>query len=151
MNAEQTTGQVEAVASRRGRAPRAETMATERRRRKGGINDKLAIPQSVLKNHPDMEFRWAKDEGGRIYQLTQNDDWDKVPGVEPIHGGKGEAGTGMKMHLLMKPKEFMAQDRAEKDEALKAMEQAQIAKHPETAASAIASGQDIYAVPGNKI
>jgi len=150
MNAEQTVEQTDQVASRRGRPSRAEVTQTERRRRKGGIVDKLAIPESITKAHPDMEFRWGRDEAGRIQQLTQNDDWDIVPDVGPIHGGNGEAGKGMQMRLLMKPKAFMAQDRAEKEDALKAIEQAQVEKHPD-AATATANGAEMYSVPGNKI
>lgn len=144
MNAEQTE-----ETRRPGRPKRAEVTQTERRRRKGGIQNKLTIPDSVIKQHPDMEFRWARDDGGRMQRLTVNDDWDKVPDVDPIHGGKGESGTAMKMHLLMKPKTFMAEDQAEKLESLKSIEQAQLAR-PE-AREAVEQGAEIYSVPGNKL
>lgn len=131
------------------RPKRAEVTQTERRRRKGGISDKLLIPESVIAKHPDMEFRWARDDGGRMQQLTINDDWDKVPGVDPIHGGKGEAGTAMKMHLLMKPKSFMEEDRREKQARNQAVVQERLA-HPD-AQRAAEQGADLYSVPGNKL
>lgn len=134
---------------RPGRPKRAEVTQTERRRRKGGINDKLTIPENVTRDHPDMEFRWARDDGGRMQQLTVNDDWDKVPGVEPIHGGKGETGTAMKMHLLMKPKKFMEEDRREKQSRNQAIVQERLS-HPE-AKTAVEQGAEMYSVPGNKL
>lgn len=150
MNAE-TAAEAEAVAPKRqGRPPRAEKTQTERRRRKGGTVDKLAIPEHVKEAHPDMEFRWGRDDGGRMQALTQNDDWDKVPDVDPIHGGRGEAGGAMKLHLLMKPKAFMDEDRAEKLARNKAMLDAEVAKHPD-AKTAETTGSETYQVPGNKI
>lgn len=134
---------------RPGRPKREEATQTERRRRKGGTTDRLMIPASVKKQHPDMEFRWARDDGGRMQQLTINDDWDKVPGVDPIHGGKGEAGTAMKMHLLMKPKAFMEEDRREKESRNRAIVQDRLS-HPD-AKQAVAQGAEMYSVPGNKL
>lgn len=146
MNAEE---QISEPPRRPGRPKRDEVMATERRRRTGAATHKLAIPDAIKKKHPDMEFRWGRDLGGRMQQLTQADDWDKVPGVEPIHGGTGEAGLGFKMHLLMKPREFMEADRQEKLEALKEREvQALSRPDPKTATEA---GMDSYTVPGSKI
>lgn len=134
---------------RPGRPKREEVTQTERRRRKGGNTDRLAIPESVKKAHPDMEFRWARDDGGRMQQLTINDDWDKVPAVEPIHGGKGESGTAMKMHLLMKPKAFMEEDRREKESRNRAVVQDRLS-HPD-AKRAVEQGAEMYSVPGNKL
>jgi hypothetical protein len=110
---------------------------------------KLAIPAEVIKAHPDMEFRWGRDDEGRIQQLTQNDDWDHVPGVDPIHAGTGRAGGAMKQHLLMKPKRFMEQDRAEKLARIDNTVAAQMAR-PD-AAQAVEQGAEMYSVPGNKI
>jgi hypothetical protein len=145
MNAPETV-----EARRPGRPKREKVTQTERRRRTGGTIDKLEIPQSVIKAHPDMEFRWARDEAGRMQQLTVHDDWDRVPSIEPIHGGKGEDGRGMKMHLLMKPKAFMEADRREK-----AARNIQIVKERETqhpdAKTATETGAEMYSVPGNKL
>jgi hypothetical protein len=134
---------------RPGRPKREEVMATERRRRKGTATHKLAIPEAIQKRHPDMEFRWVRDLGARMQQVTQSDDWDKVPNVDPIHGGTGEAGTGYKMHLLMKPKAFLEADRQEKLDVLKERER-QATALP-NAKNATEAGHEMYSVPGNKI
>jgi len=134
---------------RPGRPSRDETTKTERRRRTGGTSVKLAIPASVIKAHPDMEFRWGRDDEGRIQQLTQNDDWDKVPDLDPIHGGIGRAGQAMKQYLLMKPKRFMAEDRAKKLARIDDTVNAQLSR-PD-AAQAVEQGAEVYSVPGNKI
>lgn len=134
---------------RQGRPKRAEVTTTERRRRVGGTTHKLAIPESIKQAHPGMEFRWGRDDGGRMDQLTKSDDWDHVPDVEPIHGGRGETGRSLKMHLLMKPVKFMEQDRAEKEARLVKIEKDQLV-HPD-AKTATESGAEMYSVPGNKI
>ncbi len=139
----------ELATPRQGRPKREETTQTERRRRKGGTAQKLEIPENVRKAHPDMEFRWGRDDGGRLQQLTQSDDWDTVPNVTPIHGGKGSDGRGMNLHLLMKPKAFMEEDRAEKMARIDDTVKAQFAR-PD-AARAVEQGAEIYSVPGNKI
>jgi hypothetical protein len=140
--------EVQSETRRPGRPKRDETTNTERRRRSGGIASKLNIPPEVLKAHPDMEFRWGRDDGDRMQRLTQNDDWDKVPGVEPIHGGKGVDGKGMQQHLLMKPKWMMEQDRAEKLAAVDTRIQTQFAR-PTADQGTGADG--LYSVPGNKL
>lgn len=140
---------IEQETRRPGRPPRAEKTQTERRRRAGGNASKLAIPDSIKQAYPDMEFRWGRDDDGRIQQLTQSDDWDKVPDVDPIHGGPGRSGGAMKMHLLMKPKAFMAADRSEKMERLTAQEQDALSR-PD-AKQATATGAEMYSVPGNKL
>ena len=123
---------------------------TERRRRQGGTQQaKLAISQSIKDAHPNMEFRWARDDEGRMEQLTQNDDWDLVPNVKPIHAGINKAKQAINHHLVMKPTKFMEQDNAEKMARIDDMEKAALAK-PDSK-SAIAEGSDTYAVPGNKI
>lgn len=133
---------------RPGRPKRDETTNLERRRRTGGIVDKLAIPPEVLKAYPDMEFRWGRDDADRMQRLTQLDDWDKVPDVAPIHGGKGSDGKGMQQHLLMKPKKFMEADRAEKMAAIDSRMNEQLAR-PTADQGTGADG--LYSVPGNKL
>lgn len=145
MNAPETV-----EARRPGRPKREETTQTERRRRGGGVTDKLEIPKWVLEKYPDMEFRYGSDRPGRMQQLTVHDDWDKVPGYDPLHGGKGENGRSEQLHLLMKPKAFMEADRREKAER-----NIQIAKerenpHPD-AKTAAETGAEYYSVPGNKL
>jgi hypothetical protein len=134
---------------RPGRPKREEVTATERRRRKGGTVTKLEVPADIQKQYPEMEFRWGRDVGGRMQQLTQSDDWDKVPDVQPIHGGTGEAGQGFKMHLLMKPKTFMEADKREKLAMLEGKEKEALA--PPDAKTAIERGDPMYSVPGNRL
>lgn len=135
---------------REGRPKREEITKTERRRRKAGNKEStLTIPQEVFDKHPEMDFRWGLDSEGRMEQLTQNDDWDKVPGVEPIHAGTNSAGNAVKHHALMKPKKFMQEDRAEKRARLDDLEQSKL-NIPDKQ-QAIARGAPTYAVEGNKI
>lgn len=134
----------------RERPAKAEVVKTERRRRKSGPKGaRLTISQDIIKKHPDMEFRWGVDDEGRMQQLTQNDDWDKVPGVDTIHAGVGKAGNAIKHHLLMKPKAYMEADREEKMSRLLDAEKAALSK-PEKD-QAMASGSEEYSVPGNKL
>lgn len=94
---------------------------TQRRRRRSdeGLSaaKRLPIPPEIeaelkAKNlHP----RWVNDEGNRMYQLTELDDYNKVEGVDPVPVGTGVDGKPILAHLLAKPIEFMQedQDRAE--------------------------------------
>jgi len=135
---------------RPGRPKREEVTNTERRRRKAGnTTHKLAIPDHIKRKHPGMEFRWGRDEDGRIEQLTQADDWDPVPDVQPIHAGVGKTGAGIKLHLLMKSESFMEMDRAEKMERILKTEKDQLAHLDKK--QAIEAGAETYAVPGNKL
>lgn len=147
-NAEQGAPEQEAP-RRPGRPKKSEATTTERRRRKGGSTHKLAIPDAVKKAHPNMEFRWGRDTDARIQKLTQDDDWDKVPGQKPIHGGTDAGGNGFKMHLLMKPSAFWQDDQQEKLDALKAKDQEALSR-PD-AKTATETGAGMYSVPGNKI
>jgi hypothetical protein len=99
---------------------RAAQEAQRRRRRSDeGLSaaKRLPIPPEIEADlkakglHP----RWVNDEGNRMYQLTQLDDYNKVEGVDPVPVGTGVDGTPILAHLLAKPLEFMRedQDRAE--------------------------------------
>lgn len=136
--------------ARPGRQPRSAEVAQKRRRRKSGQKGlKLAIPPEVREKFPEHEFRWARDDGGRMDELTKQDDWDKVPDVKTVHGGRGIEGKGVQMHLLMKPKEFMEEDRKEKAERVANITKAQLAR-PEKD-QAVQQGAEHYSVPGNKL
>lgn len=143
------TAEQQEAPRRPGRPKKSEATAAKRRRRKGGSTHKLAIPDAIKAKHPGMEFRWGRDTDARMQQLTQDDDWDKVPGVTPIHGGTDKAGHGFKMHLLMKPTKFWLDDQQEKLDGLKAREQEALAR-PD-AKTATEAGAEMYSVPGNKI
>lgn len=143
------TTQEQEAPRRPGRPKKEEVTATERRRRKGGSTHKLAIPDAIRKKHPGMEFRWGRDTDARMQKLTQDDDWDKVPDVSPIHGGTDKAGHGFKMHLLMKPSKFWQDDQQEKLDRLAAQEK-QALSRPD-AKTATETGAEMYSVPGNKL
>lgn len=137
-------------APRRGRPSRTETAAADRRRRKTGEQtDALNISDEVRAKFPDMDFRWARDDEGRIAQLTQNDDWDTVPDVKHIHAGVSKASQPISHVLLMKPKAFIEEDRNAKLAELKRQETGLLPT--QTKEQALAVGQTTYAVPGNKI
>jgi hypothetical protein len=94
---------------------------TQRRRRRSdeGLSaaKRLPIPPEIeakLKAE-NLHPRWVNDEGNRMYQLTELDDYNKVEGVDPVPVGTGVDGKPILAHLLAKPIEFMRedQDRAE--------------------------------------
>lgn len=106
-----------------GRQTRREEVRTERRRRDDATLDgsqalKLAVPPEIERKLTEQGrvWRWANDEGNRIYRLTELDDWDKVEGVEPrdvvIDKTKGQT---VKAYLLSKPQAFMDEDRHKKE------------------------------------
>lgn len=131
---------------RPGRPKRAEVTQQERRRRKtGGTAEKLAIPQSVKDRHPGMHFYWCADDQGKVQRLTTEDDWDVVPGVNDIHAGPGSEGKPIKHILLMKPEEFMTEDRREKLARLREVEDGTRA-NPDKA-TALQTGASIYQAP----
>ena len=134
---------------RPGRPKREEETKTERRRRAGGYVSKLKIPDRIAAQYPDMEFRWVKDEGGRVEQLTVNDDWDAVPDVKPIHAGTGMNGKAVNLLLHMKPKKYMEEDRREQERRREEQLQSTLSR-PESK-HAIEQGQAIYSVSGNKL
>jgi len=115
----------------RTRQGRGAEVAKERRRRSESTlstRTKLAIPEEVeakLKAEGRTP-RWVNDEGNRIYNLTVKDDYDKVDGVEPVRVGTTEEGKPLLAHLLSKPLEFAAEDRAKADERRKDVERAMV-------------------------
>jgi hypothetical protein len=89
---------------------------TQRRRRRSeeglGPAKRLPIPPEIEADlkakglHP----RWVNDVDNRMYRLTQQDDYSKVEGVDPVPVGTGIDGTPILAHLLAKPIEFMRED-----------------------------------------
>jgi len=95
------------------RAPRAETQATERRRRKtfdAMLDLKLDVPESVRAKYPEHVFRWLNDVGNRIYHKTQRDDWDRCEEVSAIPVGTGPDGKPIMAHLHRKLRKFHEED-----------------------------------------
>jgi hypothetical protein len=111
---------------------------TQRRRRRSdeGLSaaKRLPIPPEIeadlkAKNlHP----RWVNDEGNRMYQLTELDDYNKVDGVDPVPVGTGVDGKPILAHLLAKPIEFMQEDQ-DRAEAKRKLTEEALFRSPDTA------------------
>ena len=102
---------------------------TQRRRRRDDNSAfqaplKLAIPDEIAAKLAEQgrSPRWVNDVGNRMHRLTKLDDYDKVPGVAPIPVGTGEDGKPIMAHLLSKPIEFIAEDRAKADKRRRTVE-----------------------------
>lgn len=144
MAQEQTSG----VISRPDRQPRAEAVQEERRRRPGaqGLDPSLArfgVTADIL----DLDkyvYRAALDNGMRLHQLTQNDDYDFVTvkgaaaraadaeGVLRYQAGVVD-GRPQYSYLLRKLKKFADEDRAERVRKVDAEEKARLTETPEDA------------------
>jgi hypothetical protein len=112
-------------------------VATERRRRNPGTLDrsqqlKLAVPEKIREENPGYTFRWVNDRGNRMFALTQQDDWDKVAGVDPIPVDTID-GKPIYAHLCMKRQEFWDADQRVKVEATRATERALVKAKPQSA------------------
>lgn len=143
-----------------GRQSRQEEVRTERRRRDDATLDgsqalKLSVPPEIQARLTEQgrEWRWANDDGNRIYRLTKLDDWDVVEGVEPqpviIDKVKG---TTCKAILLSKPTQFIREDRAKKDAARRETEKAMLeGRVPNAGPGPVSRPDNLYVPPGNKI
>lgn len=92
----------------------------------GGQRLNLAIPpeiQEKLKAEGRVP-RWVNDDGNRMYNLTQRDDYDPVAGVEPVLVGTTKDGKPMKAILCSKPAAFLHEDQEKKDAARRETERA---------------------------
>ena len=140
----------------RERADRATEERQQRRRRDDATLDgaqrlKLAIPEEVaarLKAEGRVP-RWVNDEGNRLHNLTQLDDYDRVDGVDARVVGTTKEGTPIKAYLCSKPKAFIEEDRAKADaprvEFEKALERGKNPNDP------IAGNDSFYADAANSI
>lgn len=116
------------MADDRTREDRTATVARERRRR----DDTSAIKASRMPIPPEVEARlkaegrtprWVNDTGNRMHRMTVMDDYDKVEGVDPVPVGLDETGKPIMAHLLSKPDQFIAEDRAKADQRRREAEQ----------------------------
>jgi hypothetical protein len=104
----------------------------QRRRRRDDTNfqqtAKMAIPEEVMERlkAEGRSPRWVNDERNRIHNLTVNDDYDKVEGVDPVPVGTREDGTPLLAHLLSKPTEFLREDQAKAEARRKATEEGMV-------------------------
>lgn len=99
----------------------------ERRRRNSdalqGKRRRLSVNESAL-DRDKYEYRWANDEGNRIFDLTEQDDWEVVPDRDgkvraqtqgdgakvSVPTGTGEKGATIHSVLLRKPRNYYNDD-----------------------------------------
>lgn len=124
------------------RGSRAQQEKAQRRRRDDAViaDKRLPIPPEIQAqlDRDGRVPRWANDEGNRIYRLTEQDDYDKVDGVEPVPVGVGPDGKPILAHLLSKPKAFIDEDQAKAEAKRKEVEK--VLFHRAEAVDAAAAG-----------
>lgn len=119
---------------------RAQTINAERRRRNtdglSGRRQRLAVDESKL-DRENFTYRWVNDDSQRVYDLTTNDDWERVTdrdGAIKANGtgmgaevatpaGVGDTGSPVRAVLLRKPKDWHDEDQAAKQRHIDALEQ----------------------------
>lgn len=118
------------VHNERGQGSRAENERQQRRRRGDeglSAEKRLPIPphiQAKLQAEGRVP-RWVNDVGNRVLALTQQDDYDKVEGVEPVPVVVDrKSGTTVMAHLLSKPAEFIREDQGKAEARRKLTEDA---------------------------
>lgn len=144
------------MADLRERADRKTEEATQRRRRTdttidGGQRLKLAIPPEVKARLKEegRSPRWINDEGNRMHNLTQLDDYDRVDGVEPRVVGTTKDGQPIKAYLCSKPTAFIEEDKEKMDVRRRETEQALLrGKNPQ---DPITGNDSFYADAANSI
>jgi hypothetical protein len=139
------------------RADRASQETAERRRRddlSGALRLKLAIPEQVRARleAEGLTPRWVNDEGNRIADLTQRDDYDKVEGVEPVKVGTTEGGKPLFAYLLAKRTDFLSDDRRKADQRRRQVEESRFGGNGKTAQPNDGQmGAPTYVDPASKI
>jgi hypothetical protein len=141
---------------------RGEQIKTERRRRNSaalqGDRTRLALNMDQL-DTANFEHRWVNDTGTRIYNLTQNDDYEIVTDrdglARPDSAGVGseiatvvdadKTGKAIRAVLLRKPKAYHDEDFALKQRAIDEQE-ARISKRAEAG-----SDQGVYVKDGTRL
>jgi hypothetical protein len=116
-----------------------EEITTERRRRNSdglqGFRGRLSLNDEHLDTE-NFTYRWVNDNGTRIYDLTQRDDWEVVVDREgklktdgagmgaetSVPVGLGEQGKALKAVLLRKPKKYHEDDERAKQSRIDALE-----------------------------
>jgi len=104
-----------------GRARVSRELAERRARRErapdlDGHRLKLTVPEAV--KEPGFAYRWVNDDGMRVHALTNQDDWEVDPKVEPRRVGTKADGKPLMAYLIRKPEEWQREDRAKKQKAV---------------------------------
>lgn len=118
---------------------RAAETSERRRNRKDVSSDpslrRYGVSDDILDQNKFV-YRSAVDDGMRLLQLTENDDYDFVtvkgdkvakadaPGVLKYQSGRGVDGAPVYTYLLRKLKQFATEDRKRKDADIAAAEKA---------------------------
>ncbi len=117
----------------RGRRSRADEVLPERRRRTDmEVTGKRLAVNSALLDHGRYAYRFINDAPARLYQMTQQDDWDivKVDGaaVKPDNSDLGDAvsivvgtnkdGSALRAYLCRKLRQFYEDDQKTKQTEL---------------------------------
>jgi hypothetical protein len=147
------------IVDRPKQSPRIEQERAKRRRRDDmgtGRLRNLAISGTMDLNYA---YRWINDEPGRVYRLTQDDDWERVTldmlghegdskdkalgaGVERIV----DRATGKRAILVRKLKEYVETDKAKEQASIDELEGA--IKRGETRSPEGLSGPHAYVPSG---
>lgn len=160
---------------RRGRPPRAEANATNRRRRNAGslnrmVQFKLDIFTPDQLDLANYVYYWANDEGTNIRMMTVLDDYehvrtDEIPGFDPnvtdnesdgrirMLVGNQKSGAPLYAYYLKKPRSFWE---ADNDEIVRNREDmmAGRVRHAQFDGDSKLRPEDadkFYATPGNQI
>lgn len=110
----------------------------------GAKNLKLAIPDAI-QQQLDAEGRvgrWVSDDPTRQYQVTKQNDYRPVDGVKPVNT-RDLQGQPIKLKLMSKRKDFVADDEARREKDRRDKEAAQLA--------AADAGPGFYADEANSI
>lgn len=101
---------------------------TQRRRRNtdmSGRNRRLSVNDAAL-DRENFTYRFINDDGSRVFDLTQNDDWDIVEndnvkadsnstdGKVSAYAGTDKRGSTVNTILVRKPKDLADEDEAAK-------------------------------------
>lgn len=112
---------------------RADETRRERRRRDDGDLDRgarlnLAIPAEIREQakREGKTLRWINDDGNRMHQMTEQDDWDIVdsPLVKPVPVGTSKDGQPVTARLCSKYQDWYDQDQRDKARLLDERERA---------------------------
>jgi len=142
-----------------------QAQTAQRRRRRDDVATgaalKLAIPPEIAEKlaKEGRAPRWVNDQGRRMHQLTKLDDYDKVPGVDPVPVGTTEDGKPLLAYLCSKPIEFIAEDRKKADARRRTVEQGMVKGQSlvKTADGEVLApiqgqkGAEVYVVEGTRI
>lgn len=130
------------------RQPRAEAAAEERRRRPADTGNaadptlrRFGVSEDIL-DHDKYVYRAALDDGTRLYELTERDDYEFVTtsggkasksdaaGVVKYRAGNKLDGEPAYSYLLRKPKKFADEDRSKAIAKVDAEEKARLKRTP---------------------